>query len=155
MTYRIEGLDPDRFQGLIGRSAEDLADHGAMRVIAASSTGYPCRVTLEEAQAGETLILLNYASHDVPTPFRTTYAIFVRERHGEPARYEDRVPPIMERRTLGLRGFDAAGMLCNAVLAMPGEADTRIREMLEDPRIATIHAHNAAHGCFLAAVERN
>jgi hypothetical protein len=46
-------------------------------------------------------------------------------------------------------------MLRDAVLAVPGEADARIRELFERPEIAEIHAHNAALGCFLARVERN
>ena len=31
----------------------------------------------------------------------------------------------------------------------------RIRELFERPEIATIHAHSAAYGCFLARIERN
>jgi hypothetical protein len=46
-------------------------------------------------------------------------------------------------------------MLKGALLAAPGEADVRIRQLLADPDIASIHAHNAAHGCFLARVERD
>ncbi len=33
--------------------------------------------------------------------------------------------------------------------------DAGIRALLEDPAIAGIHAHNAAHGCLLAKVERD
>jgi hypothetical protein len=61
---------------------------------------------------------------------------------------------LLDRRTLGLRGFDAAGMLKGALLAMPGEADGGSGSCSADPEIASIHAHNAAHGCFLARVER-
>jgi hypothetical protein len=46
-------------------------------------------------------------------------------------------------------------MLRGALLAMPGEAEARMTELFERPEIATIHAHNAAHGCFLARMERN
>ena len=60
-----------------------------------------------------------------------------------------------ERRTLSLRAFDDAGMLKEGVLAMPGEADARIRALFGREEIATIHAHNAAYGCFLARIERN
>ena len=45
--------------------------------------------------------------------------------------------------------------LRTVTLVMPGEADIRIRELLERPEVQTIHAHNAAHGCFLARIERN
>jgi hypothetical protein len=154
MTYRIEGLSPDRFDGLIGASEQQLSEQGARRVIADSPTGYPCRISLADAEPGASLILTNFVSHEVEGPFRTAYGIFVREDAVAAASYEDEVPPVLRQRTLGLRGFDSEGMLRGALLAMPGEADARIRELFEAPEIASIHAHNAAHGCFLAKVER-
>jgi hypothetical protein len=154
MTYRIEGLPPGRFEDLIGLSDDALARRGARRVRATSRPGFPCRIGLEDAEVGESMILLNFASHDVPTPFRTTYGIYVREKPAPSPQFVDRIPPVFEGRTLGLRGFDADGMLRDALLALPGEADSRIRALFEQPEIASIHAHNAVYGCFLAKVER-
>jgi hypothetical protein len=91
----------------------------------------------------------------VTTPFRSAFAIYVREVADAAACYIDAVPPVFEGRTLSLRGFDGEGMLRGAVLAPPGEADAAIREMFADPRIAVIHAHNAAPGCFAARIVRN
>jgi hypothetical protein len=56
---------------------------------------------------------------------------------------------------LSLRGFDAEGMMADALLTQPGEADAGIRKLFENPAIATIHAHNATRGCFAAKIERN
>ena len=154
MAYVMEGLAPERFEALFGMSDEELAGRNARRVTADSPSGYPCRVSLEDAAPGDELVLVNHISHDVRTPFRTAYAIYVR-RGAEPARYVDEAPDYLERRTLGLRGFDGEGMLRGGLLAMPGEADARIRELFERPEIATIHAHNAAVGCFLARIERH
>ena len=154
MTYRISGLEPSQFAHLIGLSDEELARHHAVRVTADKDRGFPCRVSLEDALAGETLILLHHISHDVATPYRSAYAIFIRESIETAAAYEDRTPPVFEGRPLGLRGFGADGNLKDARLALPGEADAKIRELLSDPAIAYIDAHNAAHGCFAARVER-
>jgi hypothetical protein len=144
MTYRIEGLDPD-----LARTP------GAQRVTATSKPGFPCRVTLEDAEVGETVLLFHHVSHDVETPYRSAYAIYVREGASKAARYVDEVPPVMQGRPLGLRGFDADGMLRNAMLALPREPDAKIRALFEAPEIATIHAHNAAHGCFVAKIVRD
>ena len=154
MTYRISGLEPSQFAHLVGLSDEELAAHGAVRKIADADRGFPCRISLEDARAGETLILLNHVSHDVATPYRSTYAIFIRENVARAAHYEDRTPPVFEGRPLGLRGFSAAGNLTDALLALPGEADEKIRALFADPDIAYIDAHNAAHGCFAARIER-
>jgi hypothetical protein len=144
MTYRIEGLDPD-----LVRTA------GAQRVTATAKPGFPCRVTLEDAEVGETMLLFHHVSHDVDTPYRSAYAIYVRENAQAPAHYVDEVPPILQGRPLGLRGFDAVGMLRGALLALPGEADAKIRALFDQPEIATIHAHNAAHGCSAAKIVRD
>ena len=153
MAYRIEGLAPEPFEPLFAMSDAELAARNARRAVA-DGPGYPCRISLEEAEPGEALILVNHVSHDAPTPFRAAHAIYVR-RTTERGAYTDSVPPLFGTRTLGLRGFDRNGMLQGALLALPGEADARIRELLERPEIAEIHAHNAALGCFLARIERN
>ncbi len=153
MAYRIEGLAPAAFESLFGMMDGELAALGAVRVTA-DAPGYPCRVSLEEAAPGEELMLVNHVSHDVDGPFRTAYAFYVR-KGAVTAAFTDSTPPMLDKRTLGLRGFDEAGMLRGALLALPGEADSRIRELFEQPEIDTIHAHNAVYGCFLARIERN
>jgi Protein of unknown function (DUF1203) len=154
MTYRVTGLPAAMFDDLIGKDEEALAAAGAIRVTATSKPGYPCRISLDDADPGETLILLNHVSHDVATPYRSSYAIYVRETADAAGDYVDAVPPVFTGRPLGLRGFDGDGMLKTGVLALPGQADAKIREVFANPDIAYIHAHNAGHGCFVAKVER-
>lgn len=154
MTYIITGLSPTTFAELVGLSDAALAMHGAVRVTADAKPGYPCRVTLEDAEPGETLLLVNHCSHAAATPYRATHAVYVREGARAAASHLDRTPPVFAHRTLSLRGFDETGMLLDAALAAPGEADAVIRRMLADPAIDHIDAHNAAPGCFAARVDR-
>ena len=155
MAYRVFGLSPTPFEGLFGLSDAALAERNAVRVTADKPVGFPCRITLEDAEPGETLILVNHVSQDAPTPYRASHAIFVREGAVEAAVYVDETPPVFAGRTLSLRGFDADGMMRAAALAQPGEADAKIRELLAEPAIVSIHAHNAIRGCFAARIERN
>lgn len=154
MAYRIAGLSSEPFEPLFELTDEELAKRGARRVVATSKPGFPCRIGLRDVEVGEGLILVNHVSNDTEGPYRSTYAIFVGEG-AEPASFVDTLPPVFMGRPLGLRGFDAEGMLRAALLAMPGEADAKIRDLFDRLDIATIHAHNAAHGCFVARVERN
>lgn len=155
MAYRIEGLAPEAFESLFGMMDGELAARGAVRVTADASSGYPCRISLQDAAPGEELVLLNHVSHDVEGPFRTTYAIYVRKDADKAASFTDTAPAYLDRRTLSLRGFGADGMLKDGLLALPGEADANIRALFERPEIDTIHAHAATFGCFLARIERN
>jgi len=155
MSYRIEGLPANRFAHLFGLSDAALAGQGVVRVTADSERGYPCRIGLDFAAPGESVLLLNHVSQDAPTPYRTAYAIYVREQAGEAARCVDRLPPVLEGRMLSLRAFDAGGMLRTAELADAREAEARIAALFEDPAVARIHAHSPAYGCFLASIERS
>lgn len=154
MTYRITGLSPAPFADLLTLDDAALAKRGAMRVTATTKPGFPCRITLEDAGVGEELILLQHVSHDVATPYRSAYAIYVRKNAGPTAEYIDQTPPVFEGRPMAFRAFDSAGMLRGAALALPGQSDAKIRELFESDEIAYIHAHNAAHGCFAARIDR-
>ena len=154
MTYRRAGLAPAPFPPLSPLAAAAHAERNARRVTAAADRGFPCRVSLEDARAGESLILLHHTSHDVATPYRSAYAIYVREE-AQRSEYIDETPPVFAGRPLGLRGFDGEGNLREARLALPGEADGAIRALFANPAIAYIDAHNAAAGCFAARVERH
>src|SRR5688500_16054734 len=154
MTYRITGLDPAPYRHLFGLSDEELAEQGVVRMTVTSPT-FPCRVSLTDREIGEQVLLLNHVSHDVANPYRASHAIFVTEGATEVAEYVDQVPPVFEKRILSLRGFDADGMMADAILTQPGEADEGIRRLFANPEIETIHAHNATRGCFAARIERS
>src|SRR4051794_39173979 len=154
MTYRITGLDPEPYRPLFGLPDEDLASRGIVRMTVTKKPSFPCRVSLTDRDVGERVLLLNHVSHDVANPYRASHAIFVTEGADEAAEYVDRVPPVFEPRVLSLRGFDGEGMMADAILTQPGEADAGIRKLFENPEIVSIHAHNAARGCFSAKIER-
>ena len=155
MTYRIRGLDPEPFQPLFGLPDEELAERGIVRMTVTEKPSFPCRVTLLDREIGEQVLLLNHVSHDVANPYRASHAIFVTEGSARAAEFIDEIPPVFETRILSLRGFDALGMMAQAVLTQPGEADDAIRRLFDNPDVSTIHAHNATRGCFAAKIERN
>jgi hypothetical protein len=154
MTYRITGLEPFDFAHLFDLGEAELAARGAVRMTADTKPGFPCRITLDDAEPGETLLLVNHCSHGGDNPYRATHAIFVNESATEAAVYDDEIPPALDRRILSLRAFDLQGMMQDAALAKPGEAVDVIRRLLADNEIDHIDAHNAIRGCFAARVDR-
>ena len=154
MAYRITGIDPEPFQPSFGLSDEELAERGVVRMTVTEKPSFPCRVTLEDRDIGEKVLLVNHVSHDVAGPYRASHAIFVTEGAEQAAEYVDEIPPVFATRILSLRGFDDEGMMADAILTQPGEADEGIRRLFANPSIATIHAHNATRGCFSAKIER-
>ncbi|MGF7153180.1 DUF1203 domain-containing protein [Novosphingobium gossypii] len=156
MTYRITGLPRVEFTRYFAADTEELRRMGGMRVVADADAGYPCRVSLEDARAGESVLLLNFTSHDVPGPFRTAYAIYVREvdTPGEGRSWLGELPPSLAVRTLSLRGFDVQGLLRAARLAEPAGIEAGIADLFASGEVAYIHAHYATYGCFAARIDR-
>lgn len=156
MSFSISGLPAAEFTPLFGLSDEDLNSRGVIRRTADAKPGYPCRVTLEDAEPGETLLLLNYESHKAETPYRSSYAIFVRENRTEAVHFVDEIPPVLLGRPIALRLFNERGHLIGADLILPtGDVRARIEAAFAAPEVSYIHAHNAAHGCFAAEIKRN
>jgi Protein of unknown function (DUF1203) len=155
MSYVVRGLDPTPFRPLFGLSDEELAERSIVRMTVTQKPSFPCRVSLTDRDIGESVLLINHVSHDVANPYRASHAIFVTEGAEEAAQFVDKVPPVFETRVLSLRGFDRNGMMADALLAQPGEADAGIRKLFANPEIESIHAHNATRGCFSARIERN
>src|SRR5437763_11405670 len=122
MTYRLTGTDPAPYRHLYGLSDEALAEQGIVRMTVTDST-FPCRVSLTDRDIGESMLLLNYVSHDVANAYRASHAIFVTEGAEAAAEYVDEAPPVFGPRVLSLRAFDAEGMIIDAALSQPGEAD--------------------------------
>lgn len=154
MSYVIQGLDPAPFRHLYGLSDAELAEHGAIRMRVDAKPGFPCRVTLEDAEPGEDVLLVNYEHLPVDTPYRSRHAIFVRDGAERPARHADTVPEQLRTRLLSVRAFDAAGMMTDADVIDGADLDARIAGFFADPAVAYLHVHNAKRGCFAARVDR-
>jgi hypothetical protein len=154
MSFVIVGLDPAPFRRLYGRDDAALAAQGVIRMRAEAKPGFPCRVTLEDAEPGEAVLLLNHEHLPVDTPYRSRHAIFVREGAERAARFQDEVPEQLACRLLSVRAFDAAGMMTDADVVEGGALAPLIERFFADPAVAYLHAHNARRGCFAARVDR-
>jgi hypothetical protein len=154
MTYRILGLSPEPFRSLFGLADAELAAKGARRVVADASFGYPDRVELRDAAAGETLILVNHTHQAADTPYRASHAVFVREGSQAAREFQDEVPESLRRRMLSVRAFDADHMMIDARLVDGAELESAIDDLFADTQTAYLHAHFATRGCYAARIER-
>jgi hypothetical protein len=154
MSFVVSGLALEAFRPLFDLDDAALAGRGAVRRVTQTGQRLPCRITLENAQPGERVLLLNYEHQSAPTPYRASHAIFVRETALQTSTLRDGLPPVMEGRVMSLRAFDADGMIVAADLAQPGETAAVVERQLADPRVAYVHAHFADYGCYAARFDR-
>src|ERR1700750_2690428 len=121
MSFQISGLSVSPFSRYFGLPDALLARHQIVRRTADHSPGFPCRVSLRDAEVGETLLLLNYEHLDVATPYRSRYAIYCREFADQVHPAVNEVPAVLKRRLLSLRAFGDEGMLLDADVSDGGD----------------------------------
>ena len=57
-------------------------------------------------------------------------------------------------RPIAVRALAASGMLLGAERAEDDDVEAAISRQFANPAAAYLHAHNAAHGCFAARIDR-
>jgi hypothetical protein len=154
MSFQITALAPDRFAPLFDLSDEDLASHRAVRVIATSKPGFPCRVSLADAEIGDELILVNHEHQPVPSPYRAAHAIYVRKDVAAARPDIGEIPEALCSRTLSLRAFDDRAMIVGAELVDGDRLGAALGRLFADPEAAYVHIHFATPGCYAARADR-
>lgn len=154
LDYIVKGLEPALFTHMYGSGDEALTKIGARRVRADAKPGYPCRVSLEDAQVGENLILLPFAHHEADSPYSASGPIFVREAALERAQYDSVLPEQLRIRLLSIRAYDANGDMVDAEVVEGAVADPVVRRFLAQAEVAFLHVHFARRGCYAARIDR-
>ena len=91
--FTVRGLSPEPFQALFDLTDEELEKRRAKRYVADSKPGFPCRVSLQDAEAGDEVILTNFVHLPSESPYRSTHVIFVRKAATSAASYTDFAKP--------------------------------------------------------------
>lgn len=154
MSFTISGLPVEDFRPLFALDTEALAARGIIRRVATAKPGFPCRIGLRDAEPGETVLLLNHEHQPADTPYRSSYAIYVSQAAVETWSARDTIPLAMRGRPIALRVFSDDGLLLAAEVATGDALEDAIERQLAVPGAAYLHAHNAAHGCFVARIDR-
>src|SRR5256885_6173964 len=111
MGFQISPLQRERFDRLFDMSEEALAGLGAMQYVADRKPGFPCRVSLRDAEPGERVILVPFEHQDAASPYRASGPIFVREGAADARVPPDAVPDVLRTRLLSVRAYDGAHLM--------------------------------------------
>ena len=152
--FRVRGLSPEPFQALFDLSDDELEKRRAKRYVADSDRGFPCRVSLQDAEAGDEVILTNFIHLPSESPYRSTHAVFVRKAATAAAAYTDSLPEMLRSRLLSVRAFDAKDMLVGADVIEGDRTEEAIARFFEDPAVEFLHVHFAKPGCYACRIDR-
>jgi len=153
-NFKIKSLEGNEFSHFFDLDNSELEKMGMMRMIVDSHPGYPCRVSLEDAEIGEEVILLSYLHHKTNSPYQSSGPIFVRKIAETANLNVNEIPKLLNHRLLSLRGFDIQGIMKESTVLEGQNLREQLNKIFENQEISYIHIHNAKPGCYNCLVER-
>jgi hypothetical protein len=154
MSFQITALDIEQFKPLFSMTAEQLSAHNIVEQTAREGGGYPCRVSLQDASAGEKLLLVNFEHLPVDSPYRSKHAIYVRRNALTARLANNEIPQQLRSRLLSVRCFDQDGMMIEADICAGAELESAIHAAFTNSAVEYLHLHYAKPGCYAARADR-
>ncbi|WP_417667903.1 DUF1203 domain-containing protein [Roseibium sp.] len=155
MTFQVHPLPQAHFEGLSELSEEELGARNIKTYIAEEKPGYPCRVSLADADVGQTVFLLNFEHQPNDTPYRASHAIFVTSGARSRTPAPDTLPESISSRLLSVRAFDGEHTMVDAEVVEGRDAIPVIEQMLANQDVDYLQLHYARRGCFAAEIRRS
>ena len=153
-NFQLLGLAREPFEHLFDLSDAELANQGIVRRFATVNPGFPCRISLADAEVGEEVLLLPYEHQAVASPYRASGAIFIRRDAEQCQLQAGEIPSYVARRLMSVRAYDADDMMIEAAVCEGTLVAEELERLFDDAGVAYVHLHNAKQGCFSCAVKR-
>ena len=152
--FKITALD-NTFNHLFGLDEDTLAEMGAIKMVVDSKPGFPCRVSLKDAEIGEEVILLPYKHHNTPSPYQASGPLFVRKNAYKAELKINEIPKMLRHRLLSIRAYDRNGKMLNAKTTKGEVIEDTIQDLFSIDTIEYLHVHNSSPGCYNCMVIRS
>lgn len=153
-SFQITALQDKEFSNLFKLDNWELEKRGAIKMTVDKKPGFPCRVSLKDAEIGEEVILLSYQHHQTNSPYQATGPIFISKDAITSSLDINEIPAMLNHRLLSVRAYDKNGMMRDAIVTEGQNLKTVLIATFSNPEINYIHIHNAKAGCYNCKVER-
>ena len=151
--FKISAIEND-FNHFFNLSKEELQSKGAVKMIVDEKPGYPCRVSLEDAEIGEEVILFPFQHHITDSPYQSNGPIFIRKDVKSVELAINEIPRMLLHRLLSLRVFDQNGMMIDAITIEGDRLKDQIQVIFTNISALYIQIHNSSPGCYNCQVNR-
>lgn len=152
-NFRISAIE-NNFNHLFNLEEEALLKKGVVKMIVDAKPDYPCRVSLEDAEVGEEVVLLPFKHHNTNSPYQSTGPIFVRKNAVRKRLNINEIPEMLLFRLLSIRVYDKNGMMIDAKTIKGKALKDEIKQVLNNSAAHYIQIHNSSPGCYNCQVNR-
>ena len=146
--FKITGISYEDTAYLFDLNDEDLKKINARRIIVDKKPGYPCRVSLEDANEGEEVILFSYKHLAKKTPYASFGPVFVRKNARTAQLRENEIPVMLDHRSLSLRAYDHETMMIDARTIHGSDLRKTLQEIFLNKNVEFVQIHNSGPGCY-------
>ena len=152
--FIISGIKQHDVQQLFAQSDKQQTANGMSIMTVDEKPGYPCRVSLQDANIGEKILAFNYEHHQANSPYRSSGPVFVRFNAIEAQLNKNEIPIMLNHRFLSLRVYDADGMMIDASTIDGTYLEGSIQDIFHNEKAKYIQVHNAKPGCYNCQIDR-
>ena len=152
MDFRILPIPISEVEPLMDLPIQDLADRGCKLIVADSKPGYPCRVSLQDAEIGKQIILMPYHHHATYSSYRSSGPVFIRVGATQADLGINEIPVSVSSRLLSVRGYDVSGDMLDAEVTEGKNLRETISVLFANSSVSYLHIHNAKPGCYSCKV---
>ncbi len=150
----VKALDYKLFSKYFSLSASELETFGAYLFVADEHPCYPCRVSLQDAEIGETVLAITYEHHAVQGPYKSSGPIFIRKNAITANLGVNEIPMMLRHRLLSVRGYNASSLMLEGETVAGEKLEAVLVKQFQNDAVEYIHVHNAGPGCFNCTVKK-
>ena len=152
-NFKISAIK-NKYNHLFELAEDQLKAKGAVVMIVDEKPGFPCRVTLEDAEIGEEIVLFPFQYHKTNSPYQASGPIFVRKNAKKVELKINEIPEMLFKRLQSLRVYDKNGMMIDAKTLEGEKIKKEIESIFRNEKARYIQIHNANPGCYNCQVNR-
>lgn len=152
--FIISGIKKNEVKHLFDLNEKELQAKGISKIKVDEKPGFPCRMSLEDANIGDEILAFNYEHHKANSPYRSSGPVFVRFGIEETKIKKNEIPKMLEHRYLSLRAYDNGGMMIDATTIEGKTLKNTIQTLFSNEKVKYIQVHNAKPGCYNCQIDR-
>ncbi len=153
-NFQVHSINAEEINPLLNLGENELKELNIVKSIVDEKPGYPCRLSLQDAEVGEEVLLFTYEHHKVKSPYQSSGPIFVRTNVKKAALAQNEIPLMLKHRLLSLRIYDKDAMMIDARTVQGKDLEDTMQDVLANGRVEYMHVHNAGPGCYNCLVRR-
>lgn len=153
-NFQIHSINAEEINPLLNLGENELKELNIVKSIVDEKPGYPCRLSLQDAEIGEEVLLFTYEHHKVKSPYQSSGPIFIRTNAKKAALAKNEIPLMLRHRLLSLRIYDKDAMMIDARTVKGDILEDTLQDVLANGRVEYMHIHNSGPGCYNCLVNR-